>query len=265
MLLEQEALEEAQDAVRFHADALASALTERTALDGPWGLLARMWRTHARDVAHCDGRIAYHHQQLQQAKARLAHADGPHDDEPSVAPPSHREQLEAVAARLLAVDHPLRERLRAVDAELATLDAAHALDARLHRTGTALVSAVRSHTEPATASGLTAFVARWLSQAEDPAAQARAFSAACDDAAIPFERGASMESQADQADHILAALKDRAIEHVQERRMLESGRSRILEEAREILPIPPPHSPSSPHPSNHGTNHPPLPPTKVAG
>jgi len=265
LLLEQEALEEAQEAVRFHADALASALTERTALDGPWGLLARVWRTHAHDVAHCDARIAYHHQQLQQAKARLIQADNAHDHAPSDEEPSHREKLEAVAAHLLTLDHPLRDRLQTVDAELATLDAAHALDARLHRTGTALLSAVRSRTEPTTATGLTALVARWLSHAEDPDAHRRAFASACDDAAIPFEGGASMESQADQAEHILAALRDRAIEHVQERRVLESGRARVLEEASEILPTPPPLSPSSPEEPNHGTHNPPVPPTKVGG
>jgi hypothetical protein len=256
LLLEREALEEAREAVRFHADALATALTERASLDGPWGWLARLWRTHERDVAHCDARIAYHHQHLQQAKARLARASDLHvEASPIGGPEGGPDLLEAVATRLQELDHPLRDQLRELDAQLATLAAAHALDARLHQTGTALVSAVRSQTE-STVRGLTGIVAGWLNRREDLDALAHAFARACDEAVVPFEGGTSHESQADQAEHVLASLRDRAIDHVRERRMLESNRARVLREASEILPPAPSSSPTPHHQPDQGSNTP---------
>ncbi len=243
MLLEREALEEAEGAVGFHADALARALTERAALDGPWGLLARVWRTHARDVADCDARIAFHHQELGRARARLARLrDGRPDDEASSAP-DEGPDLEAVAARLRGSGHPDAARLHEIESALATLDAAHRQDAHLHRTGSALVSAARGRTEVGAGRGIDGLVARWLHR-DDSLEEARAaFAAACRDAMLPFESGTSLESQVDQADQILATLRENAIEHLRERRRVESERWTLLRAASDSLPSPPPASP----------------------
>jgi len=238
LLLDQEAREEAEGAVRFHAEQLAAALQERTALDGPWGWVARVWRTHARDVAHWDARIAYHHQELERAKARVATTLSSPLDEHDEPPPD----LEAIAERLRATDHPLAAELREVEAELAALDAAHAVDARLHRTGAALVAAVRGRPDTS-ARGITGWVARWLAGGEDIQRAMRAFDAACREAMVPFEPGTSPQSWSDQAEHTISGLSDRAIEHGRDRRVLESRRSLLLERAGEIFPPPSPSSP----------------------
>ena len=230
MLLDREALEEAQEAVRFHTHELASALRERAALDGAWGWVARLWRTRARDVAHCDHRIAYHHQELQRAKRRqdeLQAANVPASAAASI-------DLDEVAEHLQRIDHPLSERLRALDQRLEHLDRAHAAHGHVHRTGSALIAAARANTAPRT-TGLTRRVAAWLAGTPNLEEPVRAFAAACRDVGIPFESALSVQSSADQAAQILEGLRDRAIEHRRERSGIEAERDAVLTRAHPLL------------------------------